>query len=288
LRYMRLLGLMHKDKSEYAKAMKHLRKALEEGMRSGNKTEISRINSLMGDVYWFTGYHQLAEECHQRAIETAASKEDLAVAHIGIANVYNNRLDFAKAITHYVEALVHLKGSGNYRQISRAYNNLGDVYLQMKEWDNALENLNKGREISSKGQNAYIKGYTLHNAAEALIHLGRLDEAEEMLTESIEIFKVIGNKSGLAGAYNIAGLLARTRKDWTAMIKEYRRAIDEYSTHEIPHYSAKTRRDLALGYLEMGEKVKAKMQLELALETYTELNLEKSSEQLKKELDGLM
>ena len=97
VRFMRLLGMLYRDKSEYATAMKHLRKALEEGMRRSIKDEIYGINSLMGDVYWFTGYQQLAEECHQRAIETAVSVVDVDTAHIGLANVYNNRQDFAKA-----------------------------------------------------------------------------------------------------------------------------------------------------------------------------------------------
>ncbi len=184
-RYLRWMGALYKDRSEFGKALDLLQQALKEATGSGNRDEMSRCQSVMGDIYWYNGYHEIALDCYHKVIEDAEGEEDIALAHIGIANVFNNRLEFSKAITHYVEALAILKNTDNHLQISRAYNNLGDVYLQMEDWDNALDILTKGREISEEGDCHYVKAYTLTNSAEALINLDRYDEAEVLLGESV-------------------------------------------------------------------------------------------------------
>lgn len=286
-RYLRWMGILYKDRSEFGKAMNLLRQALKEATGSGNKDEMSRCQSVMGDIYWYNGDHGTALEFYNKAIEEAEGKEDLALAHIGIANVFNNRLEFSKAITHYVEALAILKNTDNHHQISRAYNNLGDVYLQMEDWDNALDTLMRGREISEEGDCHYVRAYILTNSAEALINLKRHDEAEVLLSESVVIFKEIGNKSGMASALSVKGLLARQRQDWQGMVIDYLLSMELFEDIDMPHYMAKCKRELALGYMDMGERDKARTELEDALEMFVDLNLEKSASMVRKDLDGL-
>ena len=113
------------------------------------------------------------------------------------------------------------------------------------------------------------------------------DEAEEMMNESIKIFEEIDNRAGMGGALGVQGLLARKRKDWKTMAESYIRAMEMFESIDMPHYKAKSKRELALGYLDMGEPAKARKELEDALEIFTDLNLEKSAKMVRKDLDGL-
>ena len=180
--------------------------------------------------------------------------------------------------------MTKLKKTDNYRDLARAYNNLGDTYLIMRDWENALENFKKGEEFGEKGGWVYVQAFTIFNSAEALVIMGELENARELLDKSIELLHQIGSKPGLAGAYHVYGMYHRAKEEWDAMIELYHNSIAFYKEVNMPHYVARYTFELGMGYKDMGEPDKALREFKEALKIYEEIKLEKMAKKVRKEI----
>lgn len=284
-RYLRWLGILHKDRSEYESALALLEKALAAAIEYGADNQISKCRSRIGDIHWYRGDFANALQSYELAAEKGEG-DDVGIAHIGIGNVHGSRKDFSKAIEHYKEALVHLEDTDNFQGISRTYNNLGDTFLQLEDWDNALDYFSKGEEIGDKGGCLNITAFTKFNMAEVHIKKGELDKAEEMLDESMKLLREIDSKPGLAGVYHVYGLLYRARKDWEKMIYNYRTAVEMYTEIDVPQYAAKCMFELGQGYVDMGEAEKAKEEFDQAVDIYKRLKVDSMVEVVQREIEN--
>jgi tetratricopeptide (TPR) repeat protein len=286
-RYLMWMGMLHMDKSELEVAMALFEKALTEAKEADDTNQLSKCYYRIGDIHWYKGEFKKARESYEMAVSVGTDDSDIGAAHIGIANVYQSREELAKAITHYVEALAKLKNTDDYRDTARAYNNLGDVYMQMDNWDSALENFEKGAELGELSGWLYIKAFTQFNSAEALINKGELDRAWELLEKSRELLEQIGSKPGLAGMYHVYGMYHREKEEWEKMSENYERSIELYEEITMPHYVARDSYEYGIGLLRKGDTKKARTMLSKALEIFEGMGMEKMTRKVRRELDKI-
>lgn len=286
-KYLRSMGMLHMEKAEFDLALALFEKALVEAAKAENPRQISKCYCRIGDIYWYKGKFREALEAYELAVKNGDDDSDIGAAHVGLGNVYQGRLEMAKAITNYVEALAKLKNTDNYQDLARAYNNLGDTYLQMQDWDNAIENFKKGEEYGEKGGWVYVQAFTQFNTAEALVQSGRLEEAKETVDKSMDILTQIGNKPGLAGAYHVYGMYYLRMKDKGRMVEYYMKSIDIYDEIQMPHYVARFSYELGLGFKELGDKDNARKEFERALKVYEDIELENMVKKVKREMANL-
>ena len=121
--------------------------------------------------------------------------------------LYCRQKDYKKALKN---SLMAVETSGKY--ISYAYNNLAMVYLYLKEYDKALETVNKSLAIDS------TKGNPNDTKGDILLHMGRAGEALEYFN------KAIAKSTSIVPIYN-RGLcyLALGNKD--AAIKDFEKVV---------------------------------------------------------------
>ncbi len=285
-RYVRWMGFMHKERSEFEVALTFFEKALADAKEAGDDHQVSKCHYRIGDVYWYKGEFSKSLLNYELAISLGTEDSDIGAAHIGIANVYQSRHELAKAMTHYVEALSKLKKTENYQDLARAYNNLGDVYLQLGDWDSAIENFDKGGEQGEIGGWLYIQAFTQFNSAEANVQKGEYDRALELLEKSMVILEQIESKPGLAGAYHVYGMLYWFMKDKEKMVEYYQRSTRLYEEINVPHYEARYSYEFGQALLELGDKDAARKTLEKALNIFEEMGLEKMVKKIKRELQS--
>ncbi|MBI5001073.1 MAG: tetratricopeptide repeat protein [Euryarchaeota archaeon] len=288
IRYLKLLGFLHQEMADFADALRYYEMALNAASLLGDGATVAECHYHVGEVHWHRGDFRRATESYNKAIESAAG-DDVIIgqAHIGIGNIYSDSSETGRAIDHYKEALAHLKKTKQHQDIARAYNNLGDNYLQMGKWDDALHSFGESGDYADKGGWLNMKAWTQFNSAAALISMKRHDEAKQLLDISLKTLEKIGDKQGLGGLHHIYGMYHRARKDWNRMILSYQRALAIYIEIGTPLSVAVCRHELGMGYKEKGDAQGAKEELRLAIETYRKLKLDTMAEKVQADLAGM-
>lgn len=138
---------------------------------------ISQAYNQKGLKNYEQGQLGTAEENYLRAI---ALNPDNVDAHYNLGNLYENLQEFDKARTEY---LIAVKGN-----VPEAYNNLARLFIQKKEYPQAVALLNKGL-LQSNEQDSFpeVKYNLFKNLGWARFQQGRDTEAQQALQAAIGI-----------------------------------------------------------------------------------------------------
>ena len=114
---------------------------------------ISFFNNILGWKYFATGDYKTAEKYFLKALQDSA-KIKLKIYNISnhhaLGVVYEKLNNPQKALYHDSIALEFFKKTNNNTFISSIYNNIAKVYLQTKQFDKALESVQKAIEVAEK------------------------------------------------------------------------------------------------------------------------------------------
>lgn len=137
---------------------------------------ISRCEKALGTIYEFTGDVQKAIQSHKNAIKAAKKINDLNLE-------------------------------------SNAYNNLSGIYLKNNTIDLAKDIIEKAISIKTKTRDKRGLAFSIYGKGKILLIEKEYLEAEKYFLESIEIHLKMGDRIGVAMAYNkLAYLYYETKK----------------------------------------------------------------------------
>ena len=219
------------EQGKFKESLDAFKKASEEGGRS------HVIYANLGSAYASLGERLKAEQAFLTALEKdPASRE----THLNLANLYMSAADYEQAIEHY-EKSIELSGEDKsfYRDLAYAYYAVGNYAKALELY----ERLERQGDIVN-----------LNNQAATLIQLGKLDEAEAILTKL-----AADNPTFLKPHLNLAELYKRKGEDEKA-IHRYRIVL----SFDPKDHAAR----LALGqfYMERGLVLKAEEEFKVVLE----------------------
>ncbi len=289
-RYLRRMGFIHQERSEFDQALEYYERALEAAEEANDSLTIGQSCNRIGGIYWNKGNYDLAREFLEKAIKYALKVDDkriLGSAHIGLGNIHGDNHEAEEAIVHYKDALNFLEGTNEIYEMSRAHNNLGDTYLVQGDWNKALEQFEKCRNLGEQSGWVNIVAWADFNASEALIHLGKLEQAKEDLDKSMKIMLNIGDKVGLGGIHQNYGRLFHAKKNWVNMEEHYKKCIEIFMEINTPLSLAGAYTELGLALKEKGDNDLAKIELRRAANLYLHLNLEKQVKRVLGEIEDL-
>jgi serine phosphatase RsbU (regulator of sigma subunit) len=110
-------------------------------------------------------YDELARKCvkateFEKAIEYQKKALELckltkvpfniAYGYNNLANIYLQRGNLNEAITNYTEALKELEKNNLERDAALCYGNIGNIFIKLKQYDKALEYIQKALEIKTR------------------------------------------------------------------------------------------------------------------------------------------
>ncbi len=289
-RYLRRMGFIHQERSEFDQALEYYERALEAAEEGKDPLTIGQACNRIGGIYWNKGYYDLAKEFLEKAIENALKVDDkriLGSAHIGLGNIHGDNHEVEDSLAHYKDALIFLEDTNEVYEMSRAHNNLGDTYLLQGDWDKALEQFEKCRSLGEESGWVNIVAWADFNASEALIHLGKLDQAKSDLDKSMKIMLNIGDKVGLGGIHQNYGRLFHAKKNWVNMEEHYKKAIELFMEINTPLSLAEAYTELGLALKEKGDMDQAKIELRRAANLFLHLDLDKQVKRVLKEIEIL-
>jgi eukaryotic-like serine/threonine-protein kinase len=159
----------------------------------------------LGAVYGNLGQNELSEQHREKAFELRDRASEHEKLYI-MSHYYADSGQLDKGIT----ALELYKQT--YPRDSIAHNNLAAIYVQLGQYENALDNARRAVELDPDNTSGYI------NLAAAYAALNRVDEAKTTLNQAIQ-----RNVSG-SNIYLLLAYLAYAQNDPTGMEKALQQA----------------------------------------------------------------
>lgn len=156
--------------------------------------------------YWINGLYAKALDFALQAlkINEAQSRDlsSLADNYLLIGNIYAYTPDLINAKHFYRKALVIREEIGDFETIWKSLNNLGYIFVQMKNYDSAAYFLHRALAINRR--NSYAKGiaFNLSNLAEIAVQQGNYQLAKQQMNESLQVNEAVGDNRLQSRNYN--------------------------------------------------------------------------------------
>ena len=124
--------------------------------------------------------------------------------------LYENQL-YEQAIAKFEQALDRAKRANIHKAVVNAYCNIGECYLRVKKFDEAMKNFDKSRSLAESRQDRQFLAVSQVNLAKVLgqyIRQGDSSSAAQAiyyLEEAIQLFEQLEDNKGLMHAHEIFG-----------------------------------------------------------------------------------
>ncbi|MGH8823657.1 MAG: BTAD domain-containing putative transcriptional regulator [Jiangellaceae bacterium] len=178
-------------------------------------------------VRWLRGDLEGCRAQATRAFEAARASGDhraLANSHTVLAMVAALDGDRGANDVHYLHALDHATAARDVFQLVRIHTNRGSRQLEEGDAEGALVEVDFALRLADLAGFATFRGLALSNRGQALLALGRLDEARAELESARVVFERL-ESSMAAYPYGSLGDIHRVRGDRVAARAAYGRAI---------------------------------------------------------------
>lgn len=191
-RALRVVGIYHYIKSDYAKALRYLEAGLDFSQKANDKTNAARCYSNIGIVASEQGNYGRALEYQILSLkirEQIKDKQGIAVSNNSIGLIYREQGNDKKAMEYFVDALPLAIEVKDKRLATILYQNIGVIYTTEKKYPEALKNFKLALQnlelINDKRLIVFVYG----NLAEAYIDIKETDEALPFLDKAYEVAK---------------------------------------------------------------------------------------------------
>ncbi len=194
---------MYKDTDS---ALYFARKASKLSNRLEDNEGLIQAIKLQGIAFDVVSEYDSALYYYNNALEYAINLKDTSqvaslYSNIGLTGLHKGDLKFA--LENFLNARKLFEVISPYSNgLAGTYNNIGIIYLRLKNYSQALSYFNHALPIYDKHDNKIGVGAILTNIADVYHAQGRLHDARNTLMESIEIKEETNDLYGLSIAYN--------------------------------------------------------------------------------------
>jgi signal transduction histidine kinase len=185
----RFKGWAYDYKGDYDKAISYFLKFLKVANHEGFEAEKIMAYGDLGGLYTFTGRHQEAKEMYELATKNEKFRTEQP------------------------------------KRLSTFYNNLGFTYTNLGKRDSALIMYYKSLELKVQTKDSLGMLNLKTNLSSFLIEENRLEDAEKMILENIELCKAIVKKGDLWHNYINYGALKSKQKQFPKAEMHYQNAL---------------------------------------------------------------
>jgi predicted ATPase len=210
-----LLGAgLHHRRGSYTESVEWAEHARSLAEKIGSDRDQAHVYLLLGGNYHALGETEAAIANTQRSLEMFRQVEDfagIAKAHNNLAGILHDTGEWDQARRAYRSAAEIEQMLGDVYQQAKLANNLGEVLRGLGDVDGAIEQYNTARRSWSGSQfgNAVI---TMNLGAAYLLR-GDLQQSDELLRHSRDLFDQIGSEDFLPELLRYQAELALLRSD---------------------------------------------------------------------------
>lgn len=215
------LGEMRRARAELEPTLEMARAAHDRAGLATVLTHLGNLDMANGDLV-----HALVSQ--QEALEIHRELRDDANELVGLNNI--GAIDFdlghrARSRSYMEDALAAAKKLGDRKAEAQASNNLGVLLADDRGYQPALEQFQRSSGMWDELHDSPRASMARKNAAEALLHLGRTEEAAKVLDTALEGMRRAGDVLGEAHALNLLGEIRSKSGDRTGARSAHLQAL---------------------------------------------------------------
>ncbi len=243
-----------------------------------NAAEPELINQL-AIFFAENGIHQSAARTWETLLEIARNQNYegwLTVCYNNLGQVYLHLNDYDNAIECYHLALDRFEASDTVSGVIQSLVNISQIYQKKGEWERSVEVLKKAIKQYEKIKDTRGAARTLINIAQLYRNHNQLDQAIIHYEATRSYLKKIGDTKRLAQVYGNLGLISKSRNDLDAAVEYFSKAIAAARQIEDDRTLAYSYNNLALVYQEKGDFDQAIEYYQLSIKELTAINDSKS------------
>jgi transcriptional regulator with GAF, ATPase, and Fis domain/Tfp pilus assembly protein PilF len=192
------LGLVYKNLREWREATRFLEQALKIDERAGLYARMGAHNQNLGLIRYYLGQWGLAEENFRRALQIyrdTGHPQGESVALLALGRLARRRRQFERANEHFRRALELATQVGAQREIALAREFMAEVELDRGHATDALALLEPTLEDARIAAPQGDLVMELENRVGlALLHLGRVEDAQGHLLRGIALAERLGDR----------------------------------------------------------------------------------------------
>ncbi len=205
---LRMLGVSHWARGDYARALADYRRSLEVFERIDHKPGIAGVYNNIGVVYLEQGAMDQALEhflISLRIKEECGDRKALAHSYVNVANIYSRVDRFDEALNYYNRALAIHEEEEDLVKIADYYTNVGLLHRRKGNLDEALECIKKGLELRENTEDSKGIAHTLSNIGKIYLDMDKSGMAIEYLQSSLDLRVQMGDMMGICDTYTHMG-----------------------------------------------------------------------------------
>ncbi len=232
----RRLGLIDHLRGDYDAAFATYRRGHEHGFPPA---DAAMCAASMASVLWMRGDRAGCAELADRALEQAVSVGDpaaLAMANTVLAMLAALDGDRRANDAHYLRALEYAERAGDVFQLIRIHANRASRYLDEGACAEAVAETDLAARLTDLVSFAPYAALNAANRAQALIGLGRLEEAATEAAAAVAGWEVMGSRLVTLGLLRLAEIHT-LRGERRAAVAIYRRIIPEAPPGDVQSVS---------------------------------------------------
>ena len=272
------IGNIYGDRGDNPRCLENYERGLEIFEKLGDVRAISVVSNNMGILLTDLGEYRQALENLGKSLEIYQKIGDVRLmtsTMSNIGNVHYFQGDYQAALDQYLKAMEMQQARlGNLPVSGPALINIGCMYFELGELEKAREYLEKtielADELGSKG--LLLAGLT--TMADVKLASGDVAEAKELATKSLEISSKAGIIDSEGESLRLLGMVSSNEGDTEAMHGFFQRAISELSAEGMNASQAEARTSYGKALEKVGEKDKAREQLEGARQLFGSVKME--------------
>lgn len=182
------------------------------------------VAAWLSSTLWGRGDLEHAEEAAAVALREAEASNDpsaRAAAHIAVALCAASAGQRERNERHYRLALIAATEANDLVQLARIRANLSSKAVEEGDYERAVQEAD--RALSAGGGHNMFGAIATSNKAEALLHIGELDEARAFVIQATEMFSDLGSLMA-AAPYTVLGAIEQERGDYVRARDAFERA----------------------------------------------------------------
>jgi two-component sensor histidine kinase/Tfp pilus assembly protein PilF len=201
------MGASYDRLNQFDSAELYYKKALTDFAAVADKENFSIVSTNLAILYRNEGVYEKALEHGLAAIKSLGNipeSHTLALGYNTVATIFIEIKNFPEAIKYYRRAITQFTRSDTI-YLARSYNNIGELFILIEQYDSALVNLNRSLELKQKTKDTKGIARTINNLGKLSMFTNDIRRAERDLNQSFFLQQQIDDRIGMIEVLNNLG-----------------------------------------------------------------------------------
>ena len=197
--------------------------------------------------------YQRALQTYQALLNESSLRSYHGLVYHNIGMVYQEQHQWQQALEAYQRALVLKEQHGQQHELGSTYHHIGMVYQKQQQWSEALEAYQRALELQEQHRQQHQSGDTCHQIGMVFQLQQQWQQALEAYQRALELKKQHGQQHHMGGTQYQIGVVYQLQQQWQQALGAYENALELQGQHYQQHEMSSTYHQIGSVYEEQGE-----------------------------------